>query len=120
MEMKKGDSRMDVAALTRSGYNYFDTQYEFIRHLQNNNETHLPTHSDNTSFPLATSTSRNKSTNGSNNNNIQEQEPEQEQQDENGAVEGAQTGPPKCPLTYCCICTNGLPPSFQNPPTWYV
>lgn len=35
-------------------------------------------------------------------------------------VEDQQTDePPKCDLSYCCICKLGLPASFQTPPTWY-
>eukprot|EP00026_Physarum_polycephalum_P002845 Phypoly_transcript_02854.p1 GENE.Phypoly_transcript_02854~~Phypoly_transcript_02854.p1 ORF type:complete len:771 (+),score=176.59 Phypoly_transcript_02854:240-2552(+) len=115
MEMKKGDSRMDVAALTGSDSNYFDNQeYVFIRPPSTNETPHsLPPLSENLLKPPATPSLRN---NNNNNNNM----PEQEQElDENGAtLERTQPGPPKCPLTYCCICTHGLPPSFQNPPTW--
>lgn len=121
MESKKGDSRMDVASLTRSDSNYFDTQeYVFIRSANNNNNNNstaqpqIP-HPDTSLLPHATTSSH----------HVQESEQEQEQQEQDehdttSSTELAQPTPAKCTLTYCCICTHGLPASFQNPPTWYV
>ena len=118
MESKKGDSRMDVASLTGSDSNYFDTQEHvfIIRRASSSPPLQAPQppslpilpHIDNTLLPPATACLH----------SVQEQEEEQEQDEiTTSATEiGAQT---QCTLA-CCICTHGLPASFQTPLTWYV
>jgi hypothetical protein len=120
MGSRKVDARMDLAALTDSANNYFDTQqtgfdYVFFRHPQPEDPTRSPPPPTHTDAPMTAIPP------SSPHQSPQQQQSRAQQQIPSPVENNDQhNAPTKCTLSFCCICTHGLPASFQTPPTWYV